>query len=172
MNYQEGILVEINDDFVMAHKDVKMIEKMKTIKLYSFFRLLAGSSLIAVTISDYSVILLINAVMYNLNTLNLYYGATRYSEGGFVFFIATLIITFILDMGFALRINDDQKTIDDNVDKGDVITLQVFYYMYILFIYAYIFICYRKLSSRSTEECNNLRIISNRKEFTKCCGLI
>ena len=176
MNYQEGnsqILVDINDDdvFVMPYKDVKMIEKMKTIKFYTIFRLLAGSSLIAVTISDYSALLLINAVMYNLNTFNLYYGATRYSEGAFVFFILTLIVTLILNIGFTIKVNDAQPE-DDNDDEGGVITLQIFSYMYIFFIYAYIFICYRKLSAMSSEERINLREVSKRKEFSRCCGLI
>lgn len=176
MNYQEGtsqILVDINDDdlFVMHYKDVKMIEKMKTIKFYSVFRLLAGSSLIAVTISDYSVMMFINAILYNFNTFNVYYGATRFSEGGFVFFILTLMITIILDVGFAIRINNAQPE-DNNVDNGAIITLQVFYYMYIFFIYAYIFICYRNLSNMSREERINLRETSKRKEFGRCCGLI
>ena len=176
MNYQEGnsqILVDINDDniFVMPYKDIKLIEKMKTVKFYSLFRLLAGSSLVAVTISDYSVMMLVNTVLYNLNTFNLYWGATRYSEAGFVFFILTLIFTIILDVGFAMQINNVQPE-DNNVDNGAIINLEVFYYMYIIFIYAYIFSCYRNLSNMSPEERINLREMSKRSEFSRCCGLI
>ena len=77
---------------------------MKLVKIYATSRFFISILLIAVTISYYDKVTFINCMLYNLNTLILYYGATQYSEAGFIFFITTLVINIIINLGMSIKL--------------------------------------------------------------------